>query len=160
MDVPQVKFKLLRPGAQVPVYAKPGDAGADLIFCPTDGQSVTLNRGETYILETGLAIQLPTGWEAQVRSRSGHATKGFFVVNSPGTVDTGYRGEIKVIAHFARGTDIDDNFNTAAPRVFTVNPGDRIAQLVFKPCFQAIFSQVEELSDSSRGTAGFGSTGK
>lgn len=154
MDKPFVKFTKIRENAVVPQYAKPGDAGADLVFCPADGEAVTLQRGETRILDTGIAIQLPDGWEAQVRSRSGLATKDVFVLNAPGTIDTGYRGELKAILHFAKSMPYRDG------QTFTVKPGERIAQLVVAPCYTAKFIQVESLDASDRGTGGFGSTGK
>lgn len=158
---PTVKFTKLRDNAVIPKYAKPGDAGADLVFCPEDGFEVVLKRGETAVLATGICIQLPDGWEAQVRSRSGLAAKSdIHVLNSPGTIDTGYRGELMAIIHFARGPAWKERRLGDDEQTVTIKPGERIAQLVVAPCFQAIFSQVEALDASDRGVGGFGSTGK
>lgn len=131
--------------AQVPVYAHPGDAGADLVAT----ESVRLAPGQRALIGTGVRIALPDGYVAFVVPRSGLAAKhGITVVNSPGTVDAGYRGEIKVTL-----------LNTDAAEAFDVAPGDRIAQLIVMPVSRATFLPVDTLPDSVRGDGGFGSTG-
>lgn len=140
-----VNYKKLNPDAQRPKYAKDGDAGADVFSV----EEVTLLPGETRLVSLGLAMEVPYGWEMQVRSRSGLASKGVIVTNSPGTIDSGYRGECKVIL-----TYIGKN-----PDGFKINKGDRIAQFVLKQAPTAYFDEVAELSASERGTGGFGSTG-
>lgn len=155
-----VKFKKLHSAARLPEYAHGSeDAGMDLFFLGhryqhPDGRSeellmVSLGPGERRLFDTGLAIELPPGFEGQVRPRSGLALKqGVMVLNAPGTIDPGYRGPIGVIL-----------FNSAPWSVF-INPGDRIAQLVIAPVVHAQIEEVDEMSTSDRGTAGFGSTGK
>lgn len=129
----------------VPAYARPGDAGADL----RAAESVTLGPGERALIGTGVAIALPEGYAAFVVPRSGLAAKhGITVLNSPGTVDAGYRGEVKVTL-----------LNTDREAPFTVEPGDRIAQMIVMPVSRAHFIPVSELPESERGTSGFGSTG-
>jgi dUTP pyrophosphatase len=143
-DVICVKYKKLDHRASVPVYATEGSAGADLrsIF------DYIIRPGETIGVNTGLAIKLPEGYEAQVRSRSGMALNtSISVLNSPGTIDSDFIGEIKVILH------------NHSEHVFEINRGDRIAQIVISPVFQAGFTEVVELSDTDRGSGGFGSTG-
>ncbi|MBK0421272.1 dUTP diphosphatase [Leucobacter sp. CSA2] len=129
----------------VPGYAHPGDAGADL----RSTETVELAPGERALVGTGIAIALPEGYAAFVVPRSGLAAKhGITVVNAPGTVDAGYRGEIKVTL-----------LNTDRERSFRVEPGDRIAQVIVMPVSRAEFVPVAELPESARGTGGFGSTG-
>ncbi len=136
---------VLTTAQEPPRYAHPGDAGADL--CSTD--AVTLAPGERATVGTGLAIALPEGHVAFVVPRSGLAARhGITIVNSPGTVDAGYRGEIRVIL-----------LNTDAAAPYTVAVGDRIAQLVVMPVSTARFIPVDELPASVRGAGGFGSTG-
>lgn len=138
MDVPII-------AAQVPVYAHPGDAGADL----TSTEAVRLEPGQRALIGTGVRIALPEGHAAFVVPRSGLAAKhGITVVNAPGTVDAGYRGEIKVTL-----------LNTDPDAAFEIAPGDRIAQLIVMPVLQATFIPVDTLPDSVRGDGGFGSTG-
>ena len=128
-----------------PAYAHPGDAGADLVAA----EEVTLQPGERAVVGTGVSIALPDGYAAFVVPRSGLAAKhGITVVNTPGTIDAGYRGEIKVIM-----------LNTDRAEPYTVTAGDRIAQLIVMPVVQARFVQVDELPGSHRGDGGFGSTG-
>ena len=130
----------------LPSYATPGSAGMDLRAAL--GEAVTIQPGERILIPTGLAISVPLGYEAQVRPRSGLAIKhGITMLNSPGTIDSDYRGEIKVIAV---------NHGQAA---FKVERGERIAQLVIAPVARAEWSQVESLEESSRGAGGFGHTG-
>lgn len=129
----------------VPGYAHPGDAGADL----TSTTAVRLAPGERATLGTGVAIALPEGYVAFVVPRSGLAARhGITIVNSPGTVDAGYRGEIRVTL-----------LNTDASEPYDVAVGDRIAQLVLVPVVQAAFVPVDQLPESARGAGGFGSTG-
>jgi dUTP pyrophosphatase len=129
----------------VPTYAHPGDAGADLVA----SEAVRLEPGRRAVVGTGVSIALPEGFAALVVPRSGLAAKhGITVVNSPGTVDAGYRGEIKVTL---LNTDADSHYDIAV--------GDRIAQLIVMPVSRARFIPVETLPESVRGDGGFGSTG-
>jgi dUTP pyrophosphatase len=129
----------------VPSYSHPGDAGADL----SSSESLTLAPGERATVGTGVSIALPAGYVAFVVPRSGLASKhGITVVNSPGTVDAGYRGEIKVTL-----------LNTDSSQPFDIAVGDRIAQIIVMPVTQARFIPVEKLPVSERGESGFGSTG-
>lgn len=128
-----------------PSYAHAGDAGADL----RSTDSVLIGPGERALIGTGISFALPDGYVAFVVPRSGLAAKhGITVLNSPGTVDAGYRGEVKVTL-----------LNTDREQAFQVEPGDRIAQVIFMPVSRAVFAPVAELPDSDRGTGGFGSTG-
>lgn len=138
VDVPIV-------AVDTPVYAHPGDAGADL----TAMEAVTLPPGGRAVVGTGVRVALPDGYALLVAPRSGLAAKhGISVVNAPGIVDAGYRGEIKVIM-----------LNTDTENSYEVSIGDRIAQLVIVPVVQANFIPVTDLEDSARGQGGFGSTG-
>ncbi len=129
-----------------PKYARPGDAGADLVAT----RGVTLAPGERATIPTGVSIALPDGYVGFVMPRSGLASKyGIGLVNSPGTIDAGYRGEISVVV-----------INTDATSSFVIDTGDRIAQLVIQPVVQARFIPVTELPGSARGADGFGSTGQ
>jgi dUTP pyrophosphatase len=130
---------------QVPVYSHPGDAGADLVA----SEAVVLDAGQRATVGTGVSIALPDGYAAFVVPRSGLAAKhGITVVNSPGTVDAGYRGEIRVTL-----------LNTDATTPYEIAVGDRIAQLIIMPVTRAQFIPVETLPGSHRGESGFGSTG-
>lgn len=138
-------IEVLLSGADAPVYAHPGDAGADL----RAAVAVDLAPGQRATVGTGVAIALPDGYAAFVMPRSGLAARnGITVVNAPGTVDAGYRGEIRVTL-----------LNTDATESFSIRPGDRIAQLVIQPVVRAQFIAVESLPGSHRGAQGFGSTG-
>jgi dUTP pyrophosphatase len=138
------KLKKLSENAVVPKYAHYGDAGMDL-YC---SESVSIAPNGRCLVHTGIAIQLPDGYEAQIRSRSGLALKkGIFVLNSPGTIDTGYTGEIGVVL-----------MNTTKDK-FDVNVGDRIAQMVIEPITLGKAIVVDELDTTERGAGGFGSTG-
>lgn len=140
-----VHIQRLDPGVPVPGYAHPGDAGADLVTT-TD---VELAPGQRTRVGTGVAIALPEGYAAFVHPRSGLAAKhGVTLVNAPGTVDAGYRGEIQVTL-----------LNTDRAEAVRFRRGDRIAQLVIQRVERASFREVSALPDSSRGTAGFGSSG-
>ena len=139
-----LKIKKLVPHAVVPHHAHPGDAGLDLFA--TDDMEIP--SGEWARVGTGISIELPEGTEAQVRPRSGLALKhGVTVLNSPGTIDAGYRGEVGVIL-VNHGKD-----------GFRVAKGMKIAQMVIKPVYMVDVEEVESLSDTSRGEGGFGSTG-
>jgi len=128
-----------------PHYAHPGDAGADLVAA----EAVRLEPGERALVPTGVRIALPDGYAAFVVPRSGLAAKhGITIVNAPGTVDAGYRGEIKVSL-----------LNTDRSNAYDVAVGDRIAQLILMPVTRANFIPVDELPESARGADGFGSTG-
>lgn len=132
-------------GDAVPAYAHPGDAGADLVAT----EDAVLAPGERVTVGTGVAIALPDGFAAFVVPRSGLAAKhGITIVNSPGTVDAGYRGEIRVTL-----------LNTDANDSYAITAGDRIAQLIVMPVSRAHFIPVERLPGSHRGEGGFGSTG-
>lgn len=132
-------------GNYTPAYAHPGDAGADL----RAAESAVLQPGARATIGTGVAIALPHGFAAFVVPRSGLAARhGITIVNSPGTVDAGYRGELRVTL-----------LNTDAEESFSVEVGDRIAQLIVMPVTRAEFATVNELDQTERGTAGFGSTG-
>ena len=142
-----VKINLLTHGVSVPTYATPGSAGADLYAANTE--AVELAPGARAVIPCGFSMALPEGYEAQVRPRSGLALKnGITLPNSPGTIDADYRGEVGVIL-LNLGTE-----------VFVVERGMRIAQMVIAPAPQATFTLVKGLDETSRGTGGFGSTGK
>lgn len=141
----EVLVRRLDPGLPLPAYAQPSDAGADLVTA----QDVTLAPGERAIVGTGLFVALPEGYAAFVHPRSGLAARhGLSVVNAPGTVDAGYRGEVKVIL-----------INTDRSEVIALRRGDRVAQLVVQRVEHAVFREVDLLPDSVRGAGGFGSTG-
>ena len=133
-------------GAIIPEYKTAGAAGADL--CAFLESPLTIPAGKFAMVPTGLFFEIPEGYEVQVRPRSGLAAKnGVTVLNSPGTIDSDYRGEIKVILINLGDKD------------FTINSGDRIAQMIVAPVTQASFTKVESLSETERGAGGFGSTG-
>lgn len=142
----EVLIQRLDPELPVPSYAHPGDAGADLHAA----EDAELLPGERAVIRTGVAIALPDGYVALVHPRSGLAARhGVTLVNAPGTVDAGYRGEIKVTM-----------INTDAKESFRLRRGDRLAQLVFQRVDRAAFREVESLPASPRGTGGHGSTGR
>lgn len=146
MQKPIVEFKKLHPDAQIPRYMTELAAGLDIQALPQ--QSLELEPGERCLVPTGLAVAIPPGYEIQVRPRSGLAIKhGIALVNSPGTIDADYRGEIGIIL-----------INLGREN-FTINRGDRIAQLVVAPACQAELVEVAELSETERGAGGFGHTG-
>ncbi|MDZ4380921.1 MAG: dUTP diphosphatase [Parvibaculum sp.] len=135
-------------GLPLPRYETEGAAGMDLTAALADGETLVLAPGARAMVPTGLAIALPQGFEAQVRPRSGLAAKnGVTVLNSPGTVDCDYRGEVKVIL-INLGQD-----------AFTIERGTRIAQMIIAPVTQARLREVETLDETARGAGGFGSTG-
>lgn len=141
----EVLIKRLDPDIPLPSYAKAGDAGADL----ATRIDFTINPGERILVPTGISIALPDGYVALVHPRSGLAVKhGVSIVNTPGTVDAGYRGELQVIL-----INLDKN------KSISFKKGDRIAQLVIQQVERAQFVEVSELPGSERATGGFGSTG-
>jgi dUTP pyrophosphatase len=136
-------------GLPLPAYQTNDAAGLDLMAAVAENEPLTLAPGQYALVPTGLAMALPPGYEAQVRPRSGLAAKhGVTVLNSPGTIDADYRGEIKVI--------LINHGQTA----FVVKRGERIAQMVIAPMVQAALVPVSTLSATDRGTSGFGSTGR
>lgn len=139
-----LKVRRLSSTAILPAYAHPGDAGLDLYAAV----AIALEPGERKLVGTGVSIELPPDTEAQVRPRSGLAlTHGITVLNAPGTIDRGYRGEVGVIL-----------INHGASR-FDVRPGMKIAQLVIAPCVSVAVEETMTLGESTRGQGGFGSTG-
>lgn len=142
-----VKFVRIHPGAKIPAYQHPGDSGADACAC----QACRIAPGKWLAVPTGLVAEIPPGCEIQVRPRSGLAAKhGVTVLNAPGTVDSGYRGEIKVI------------LINHGSKTFKIAAGDRIAQLVVARVGQARIVEAKNgrLSKTRRGAGGFGSTGR
>lgn len=140
-----IQLRRLDEGVPVPHYAHPGDAGADLVT----RVDATLAPGERVTVPTGIAIALPEGYAAFVHPRSGLAAKhGLTIVNAPGTVDAGYRGEIAVTL-----------LNTDAREPVVLHRGDRVAQLVIQRVERAVFVETDVLPDSVRGAGGFGSSG-
>jgi dUTP diphosphatase len=146
VDAPELPVRRLDPGLPLPAYAHPGDAGADL----RAAEEVVLPPGGRATVGTGIAIAVPDGYAAFVHPRSGLASRhGITVVNAPGTVDAGYRGEVRVVL-----------LNTDPSEPFTVRRGDRIAQLVVQPVTRVQFLDADELPPTPRGEGGFGSTGR
>lgn len=144
MTKPIVKIKKVDPAAVVPSYMTTGAAGCDVHSV----EECTIFSGQRRMVDTGLTVEIPPGYECQVRPRSGLAFKhGVTVFNTPGTVDSDYRGRMKVLLHNASEDD------------YTVRVGDRIAQLVFAEVSQVLFEESDELSTSERGEGGWGSTG-
>lgn len=136
-------------GLALPVYETADAAGMDLRAAVPDGEPMTLKPGERAMAPTGLTIALPQGYEAQVRPRSGLAAKhGVTCLNSPGTIDADYRGEVKVI------------LINHGQEPFVIKRGERIAQMVIAPVTRAMLVQVETLDETQRGAGGFGSTGR
>jgi len=139
-------FRRLRPDALVPVRQHAGDAGLDL--CTVE--PIALAPGERGFAPTGLAVAIPHGWAGLVVPRSGLAARhGLTLVNAPGTIDAGYRGELRVLL-----------LNADREQVFTAEPGERIAQLLLVPVALPLPVEVDELDDTDRGLGGFGSTGR
>jgi len=146
MSSVQVLITRLDPDLPLPRYAKGGDAGADIV----SRIDITLAPGERALVPTGIAIALPDGYVALVHPRSGLAIKhGVTMVNAPGTVDAGYRGELQIIL-----------INHDKSEAVSFKRGDRIAQLVIQKVERAEFVEVQELPGSGRGTGGLGSTGR
>jgi dUTP pyrophosphatase len=136
-------------GLDLPRYETTGSAGMDLRAALPEDEPVTLQPGEWRLIPTGLAIALPAGYEAQIRPRSGLAAKhAITCVNTPGTVDSDYRGEMRV------------NLINHGREPFTIQRGERIAQMVIAPVIQAVWEEVDSLDETERGAGGFGSTGR
>ena len=139
-------FRKLKPSAIIPAYQTAGSAGLDL--ASAEDASVTIMPGRFAKIGTGLSVELSVNYEGQIRPRSGLAAKyGVTVLNAPGTIDSDYRGEVCVL------------LINLGQKPFTVEPGDRIAQLVIAPVVHAQIDEGKELSDTGRGAGGFGSTG-
>ncbi|MBF0663277.1 MULTISPECIES: dUTP diphosphatase [unclassified Rhodococcus (in: high G+C Gram-positive bacteria)] len=144
-DLPRIPLRRLDPGIPVPTRAHPGDAGVDL--CTT--ADLTLQPGQRALVGTGISVALPIGTVGLIHPRSGLAAKfGLSVVNTPGTVDAGYRGEIKVCL-----------INHDTENAVELRRGDRIAQLLVQRVELAEFVEVDELDDTARGSGGYGSSG-
>lgn len=160
-------FKKVHPDAKLPSYAHEGDAGMDVYAV----EDVFLKIGVPTIVQTGLVAEIPTGYELQVRPRSGLSLKGVNVFNAPGTIDCNYRGPIGIILHAINynrmimegdkdwSKDHDKLHFSRFEYVFHIEKGNRIAQLVLAPVTKAEIVEVSEVSDTERGTSGFGSTG-
>ena len=142
-----INIKKLNPNATIPTYGSEYAAGADLYACIED--ALTIAPGETVLVKTGLAMELPIGYAGLIYARSGLASKrGLAPANKVGVIDSDYRGEVMVALH--NHSSIDQ----------TIEPNERIAQLVITPYIKGIFSETDDLSDTIRGEGGFGSTGK
>ena len=148
------EIKVLReewadPAIALPSYESAGAAGADIRANLPDGLGITLQPMERRVVPTGLRVEIPAGFEAQIRPRSGLALKhGISLPNTPGTIDSDYRGPLGVLLI---------NFGLEP---YTITHGERIAQMIIAPVVQANFALVESLGDTARGSGGFGSTGK
>jgi dUTP pyrophosphatase len=143
----EIPLKRLADDAIIPAYAKPGDAGLDLVAC--EGLTLAPGGGRG-LVPTGIAIAIPEGYAGFVQPRSGLALRhGVTCLNTPGLIDSGYRGELKVLL-----------VNTDPDEPFEVVPGERIAQLVIQRVEHVVLSEVDELDDSARGDGGFGHTGR
>ncbi|MBR3538033.1 MAG: dUTP diphosphatase [Eubacterium sp.] len=141
-----VKIKKIKPNAAIPTYGSMYAAGADLYACIDS--AVSVQPGETHMIPTGLAMELPEGYAGLIYARSGLASKkGLAPANKVGVIDSDYRGEVMVALH-----------NHSAVEA-SIEPGERIAQLVITPYIMGIFDEAEDLSDTERGAGGFGSTG-
>ena len=140
----EVAVRRLREDAVLPTQAYPGDAGLDLVAC----EGAVLEPGQRAVVPTGLAVEIPEGYAGFVQPRSGLAARhGIGIVNAPGLIDSGYRGEVRVVL-----------LNTDSSKRFEVEPGMRIAQLVVAPIASVRLVEVDELATSHRGERGFGSS--
>lgn len=140
----EVFVKKLNPNAKIPTFAHEDDACADLY----SDSNFIINPNEIILVSTGIALQINNGWEAQIRPRSGLSYKhGLLILNSPGTIDSGYRGEIKII--------IKNTMN----KPYEITKGSRIAQIAIRPVPKITFLEKDVLDDTKRGDGGFGSTG-
>lgn len=144
-----VRIKKLSEAAQLPVYKTVGAAGCD-VYASSD---FVLYKGYPAFVPLGISVEVPEGFECQVRPRSGLASKGVTVFNSPGTVDSDFRGELKVLLWFV-GDPNEPDVDTYVGRA-----GDRVAQLVFAPVTRVTFQLVDELGETERSSGGWGSTG-
>ena len=143
----KVLFKRLNQKAKLPSYKTSGSSGMDLMACVDE--PITIKPNESMLIPTGIAIAIPEDTEIQIRPRSGLAAKSSIsVLNTPGTIDSDYRGELKIIL-FNHGN-----------KDFIINNGDRIAQMILVPILKMEFEEVDSLPDTIRGQGGFGSTGK
>ena len=136
-------------GLELPAYETLGAAGMDVRAAVAQDEPLVLNPGEKTMVPTGLSVAIPQGYEIQMRPRSGLAAKhGITCLNSPGTIDSDYRGELKVI------------LINHGQEAFTIARGERIGQMLLAPVTRLVWNQVEELDDTDRGAGGFGSTGR
>ena len=143
----KISVKLLRPGARIPTYGTEASAGADLYACMQD--KVEVGPGQSVMIPTGIAMEIPKGYAGLVFARSSMGAKrGLAPANKVGVIDSDYRGEIRVVLHNHSGESQ------------SVEPGERVAQRLIVPVFTPGFQEAEKLSDTSRGAGGFGSTGK
>lgn len=143
----KINIKKLSPNATIPTYGTDYSAGADLYACLEE--STTINPGETLLIKTGLALEIPTGYAGLVYARSGLATKrGLAPANKVSVIDSDYRGELMIPLH------------NHSDKAQTIDKNERIAQMIFTPYLQGIFQEVSELNETDRGFGGFGSTGK
>lgn len=153
-NMTEIKYKKLTPNAKAPVMAHEGDACYDV--CATGFKQ----EGGVIVVSTGLAFAIPPGYEIQVRSRSGLGSKGIFVTNGVGTIDSGYRGEAKIFLSSVGGnaflSDFDKVLNIANVKL---QVGDRVAQFAVREVPPSVMMEVEDLDETERGTGGFGSTG-
>ena len=141
-----VKIKKIKPNAAIPTYGSMNAAGADLYACIDS--AVVVRSGQTVLIPTGLTMELPEGYAGLIYARSGLASKkGLAPANKVGVIDSDYRGEVLVALHNHSSVDT------------AVEPGERIAQLVITPYIMGVFEEADTLSDTERGTGGFGSTG-
>ncbi|MCB9845719.1 MAG: dUTP diphosphatase [Phycisphaeraceae bacterium] len=146
-DNPTLRIHRLSPGASLPRYQSDGAAGLDLSAALPE--AMTIPRGAVRLVPTGLAVEIPEGYEGQIRPRSGLAIRqGVTVVNAPGTIDSDYRGEVRV------------GLVNLGPEPYTIEAGERIAQLVIAPVTRVEIEEVGELTATARGAGGFGSTGR
>lgn len=140
-----LKFKRMCSDSKLPEYKTTGASGMDVFY---SGDDISIEQNSRCILSTGLAVEVPNGYELQVRPRSGLASQGLIILNSPGTVDSDYRGEIKILAYNLSKNSIN------------IKKGDRIAQFILNKVDQVSVIFVPELSSTERGNGGFGSTGR
>lgn len=152
-----LKWKQLDPESTLPEYMSTGASGMDIRACLTNRalypyRNMTIKPGETVAIPTGLAVEIPEGYEIQIRPRSGLSliTK-LRIANSPGTIDSDYRGEIKILM---------DHIGPLTSPDFQIEHGDRIAQIIIAPITHVINKYADNLADTDRGLSGFGSTGK
>lgn len=144
-----LKLDHFDPSWDLPSYETDQAAGADLRASLGPGESLLLRPGERKLIPTGLVMEIPPGFEVQIRPRSGLSLKtGLMVINSPGTIDADYRGEVKII------------LGNLSQEEHVIHHGDRIAQMVLAPVWQADFCWTDQVSETKRGQGGFGSTGK
>lgn len=145
----KIRIKKLRKQAIIPIYGSAAAAGADLYACLEDKDKIEIASGETIMIPTGLAMEIPEGFAGLIYARSGLASKkGLAPANKVGVIDADYRGEIKVPLY------------NHSQKTAIVEQGERIAQIILTPFLRAVFEECEELEDTERGEKGFGSTGK